>query len=289
MFKEEDQKNIIFCDGGLSNRLNSLIYGLILKNKYNQEWLMSWPVNNWCGSSFDKLFSINLNVHNNNLLYFKKIEELYLFIVHENQIKLNEKNIKYTSSINSYQQFESILIKDKKIFYYNNLIPNFVKIQEVIQALGEIKLNKNIQNIAKGFCQRNAIDEGVIGLHIRMTDFGKLIDTEYYFKMIQESNKRFFVCSDDEALTNKFSMLPNCHVFEKENYPTKYNKKYDWNEEIVDDQKRNFNFNINRSADSVVEALIDLLILSKTTQLKTSNSTFLNMAYLFKKANFLSN
>jgi hypothetical protein len=289
MFKEEDQKNIIFCDGGLSNRLNSLIYGLILKNRYNQEWLMSWPVNNWCGISFDKLFSINMDVQKNNLLYFKKIEELYLFIVHENQIKLNEKNIKYINNINSYQQFENILTKGKKIFYYNNLIPNFVKNQEIVQALGEIKLNKNIQNIAKGFCQRNAIDEGVIGLHIRMTDFGNLIDTEYYFKMIQESNKRFFVCSDDETLTNKFSMLPNCHVFEKENYPTKYNQKYDWNEEIVDDQERNFNFNINRSADSVVEALIDLLILSKTTQLKTSNSTFLNMANLFKKANFLSN
>ena len=47
-----------------------------------------------------------------------------------------------------------------------------------------------------------------------------------------------------------------------------------------------FFYNIERSEASIVEALIDLLILSRTTHVSTSNSTFLKMSMIFKFTNF---
>jgi hypothetical protein len=51
---------------------------------------------------------------------------------------------------------------------------------------------------------------------------------------------------------------------------------------------RRFPYNITRPADSVVEALVDLLILSVTTQVRSSASTFLDMAMIFKATAFFS-
>jgi hypothetical protein len=42
--------------------------------------------------------------------------------------------------------------------------------------------------------------------------------------------------------------------------------------------------NVNRSAQSVIDAVVDLLVLSHSQVVKTSNSTFLNAALLLKDA-----
>ena len=60
----------------------------------------------------------------------------------------------------------------------------------------------------------------------------------------------------------------------------------DWNTLTKDDQGRDYYYNISRPGQSVEEALIDLLILSKTTQVLTSHSTFLRMSIILKSINF---
>ena len=42
-------KHYVLCDGGLCNRLNALMFALILKRRFGGAWSISWPVNNWCG------------------------------------------------------------------------------------------------------------------------------------------------------------------------------------------------------------------------------------------------
>ena len=51
------------------------------------------------------------------------------------------------------------------------------------------------------------------------------------------------------------------------------------------DKNKALSFNVERSAQSVKEAIIDLLILSKSDIIPTSNSTFLTTAQLLKQFN----
>ncbi len=280
------KKNVIFCDGGLSNRLNALIFALILKEKYGCKWEISWPVNNWCRASFQSLFSININVNENELILYKKIENDYCLVMHENQCGFTNERINFQYNFHDYCEYEKLLNGKKPLFYYNNLIPHFVKLSEMKYGLNQISIRSDIHSKASGFCMRNQIDDSVLGLHIRKTDFGNTVDDKELFKLVQSSRNRFFVCSDDEAVNMRFSNLPNCSVYEKSHYPSKFLNEKGWNAQTIDDQGREFYFNIERSEASVVEALIDLLILSKTTQIDTSHSTFLRMAMIFKSTNF---
>ena len=281
------KSNLVFCDGGLSNRLNSLIFALILREKYGAHWEISWPQNNWCGSDFSSLFQANMPVHNYPLNYFNKVHYDYTCLIHENQAYFNEGNFYLHSSINSYQEYFDYLQKEKPVFYFHNQIPSFASIEDIRIALDNISVNSELKNIALNFCSDNNITDSVFGLHIRKTDFGNLVDDIALFDLVKNSNNKFFVCSDDELITEKFNDLKNCCSYLKKNYPTQLNINKGWQETIQDDQNRSFNFNITRSAESIKEALIDLLILSSTTHIDTSPSTFLKMSMFFKYENVL--
>ncbi len=285
---EHIKKNVVFCDGGLSNRLNALIFALNLMDRYSQDLTISWPLNNWCGARFSNLFETNLAVVNHDLHYFKEREDDYCLIFHENQCGFTNDKINFNSTFQSYDDYE-FLIKDARPFlYYNNLIPGFVSIDEIKKALSHLNLNEEIKQQAIKFCNENNINNSVYGLHIRKTDFGNSINDDSLFNTVMNSKEEFFVCSDDKDTNEKFALLPNCHVFEKSFFPEKSKLEASWNEVIVDDQERSFAFNIKRSEDSIIEALIDLLILSQTTQIQTSHSTFLRMSLILKSTNFFS-
>ena len=52
----------IFCDGGIGNRINSLISGLALANHFVLKSTVYWPINSWCGASFEDIFQNLLHV-----------------------------------------------------------------------------------------------------------------------------------------------------------------------------------------------------------------------------------
>jgi hypothetical protein len=58
----------------------------------------------------------------------------------------------------------------------------------------------------------------------------------------------------------------------------------DWNSVTLDHSGRAYACNVNRSALSVIDAVVDCLILSYSTVVRTSNSTFLNTALLLQSA-----
>lgn len=277
---------ISFCDGGLCNRLNVLIFCLILKQKYGHEWEICWPRNNWCGADFQTLFELDINVHDRSILSYKESEKNYLFLMHENLCDFNPKQVVINSNLTSYEQYEVILNKYIDVFYCHNLIPSFVNMNDIQAGMSGLKINGNLRQKASQFCIENCIDESVYGLHIRKTDFGDRVDDKELFKLVSSSNGRFFVCSDDEEVNNTFAQLQNCAVFPKKYFPQKKVGNADWVHWITDNEGRNFPFNIDRSEESVIEGLIDLLILSRTTLVKTSSSTFFHMAEIFKSINY---
>lgn len=271
----------ILCDGGLGNRLNSLIGGLIISKFLNREPIICWPQNSWCGCSFDDLFYKEYKVIDQDIvsLFAENINEI--FLIHENQTQIK---------INSfYPDFSTInLLKNKKeenIIYYNNSIPGFCDQQDILFFLKKLKIKHKIKKSVQDFCSKHKINEKTIGIHLRKTDFKSNINDEDIFNYIKiNSSVNFFICSDSEGTENYLKALTNVVINKKKFYVQKY-QEGDWNDIITDYEGRQFGFNIKRSKESVIEGFIDLLILSRTNIIIESHSTFLKFAKLYKNIN----
>ena len=110
-------------------------------------------------------------------------------------------------------------------------------------------------------------------------------DFDQIFNQVSDTNEtKYFVCSDDEELENKFNQLENVSVYPKTSYVEKLTDEGEWRSVIVDDTGVEYPFNVERSDESVRQAIIDLYILSKSDMMKTSNSSFLQTAILLKKS-----
>jgi len=270
----------IFCDGGLGNRLGSLFGGLHFSMVNNKSPMIIWPENNWCGCSFKDLFDsdipntdwgINLAVNNKSECNF---------IVHDfSQIKYPVANIEE----NNFKTSIKYKNTNNDIFYYHNIIPDYIDTDTQILLLKSLKINSNILNKVNNFLEPYK-EQIITGLHFRKTDFRTFLDEDYYDKIIKQNlDKIFFVCSDDKQTELKFKLNKNVITFEKNNYVNKLIDS-DWNASIVDSEGRSFIFNVNRSRESVIEAFIDMLILSKTNIITENSSTFLNFAKLYGKS-----
>jgi len=89
--------------------------------------------------------------------------------------------------------------------------------------------------------------------------------------------QRFFLCTDDEEIRKQFASYKNILI----NQSTKFVDKHwsgDWRSTGTDEIGRPTSFNVKRSKENIVDALIEALVLSRTTILNTSNSTFLRFA-----------
>ena len=54
----------IFCDGGIGNRINSLVSRMVIAKYFNFSYLIHWPENNWLSASFSDIFKNNLPISN---------------------------------------------------------------------------------------------------------------------------------------------------------------------------------------------------------------------------------
>ena len=274
---------IILCDGGLGNRLNSLIGGLIISNYLNLKPVICWPQNSWCGCSYNDIFyDTECSVINSDILSLFTEHIDSLFLIHENQTQLNIKS--YYPNLEMVNSLKTN--KEKNIVYYNNSIPTFCDQQEVLHFLKNIKIKNKIKQTVQNFCSKYQINEEVAGIHLRKTDFpDKSINEKDILNYVKNnSSTKFFICSDCKETETYFKDLDNVIVNFKNNYVQKY-QEGSWNDTITDKEGRQFCFNINRSRESVIDGFIDLLILSRTNIIIESSSTFLKFAKLYKNIN----
>lgn len=274
-------KLYIQCDGGFGNRFNVLCFGLYLSKILNYSPVIIWPSNNWCGASFFDLFE-------KESLQFCERSSINLDntinIVHENQFEL--KTFININSIISIQQIQN-LCQGKDIFYFNNLIPwrLISEFDSFKNTIRDIKFKKEIVDTAERIIFENCQTHLFFGIHIRKTDFGDRSDSvePQLMNIVQQNcEHKFFVCSDDEITENKFLQNKNVFKYEKQDYVKKL-LDGSWNSTIVDSNKNSFAFNVDRSKQSVVDAVVDLLILSKSTIISPDvGSTFMHTAKLLK-------
>ncbi len=276
----------VLCDGGLSNRFNSLLFGLVLRQRFGGEWRISWPINNWCGAALDQLYRCEVPVDDATIEHYKEHERDHLLLMHDNQIGFAPENLVMNTGLESYADYAPHFATGRSIVYYNDTIPSFAGDEEIGKALSLLRPNADVERSAAEFCREHDIDHRVLGVHIRKTDFPENVDDEGIYQKVRATQQRCFVCSDSSEVLERFDALPHCVVFPKTSFPEKLADDAEWADWRKDEEGRWFPYNITRSSVAVVEAMIDQLILSQTTILATSHSSFQQTARLFQTHGF---
>lgn len=258
----------IYCDGGFGNRYGTLLGGLIFAEKHNLNPVINWRDSRWCRLPFNSIFQSDLDVMKEKTLHHF---DDCIRLMHE-----NTDGVSMHENINNISSIDAIEIDDRYDYVYNNnWIPPWMDMQSVIKVSKNLKFLDSLKNVADIFANKKGINSFTVGVHLRATDFNTYIpkfDKEYQW-IEQQPEQKFFVLSDDPNVERKFNTLSNVVIHKKQHYVEKINSGAStWCE------------NIERSSDSVVDSLIDLLLLSKTNILINSPSSFLKTALLLQKA-----
>jgi hypothetical protein len=279
MQRQNDAKYIVSIpNGGLCNRLKCLISSLRIGERLQRNFFLYWPVNALCGSAFSHLFQNS----------FSQIDISQLRKI------IRKGNWEYYSdSIDSLRgEKEYILLNTWRYLLFPEEIPeNFATVypnargndidfefgripfhirKEIISFVDTLKPVDNIEKIINEYMQKYDFSN-TVGIHIRRADFlstfslcVKISSNEKYIHRMHEiiSNRpdvQFFLSTDCEKTEKEFLDIfgRKIFVFPKEN--------------------RN-----RDNPNAIREALIDLLLLSKTGRiLGTYMSTFNEMAWWF--------
>jgi hypothetical protein len=275
----------IYCDGGFGNRFNALVSGLLIARKTGLTPLVIWPVNNWCGATFDQLLvrPAGLQVIDKELLAFVPERDAYRFLIVEDHLGIAPDGYLHPLHVSGWPEIERfVLDADRDVFYYTALIPSVLPEDEVRALVRELAFEPSLVSRAAQFIQAHQLSE-FYGVQIRKTDFGdRGADDENLFKLLKDAvGKRFFVCSDDAAVEQRFQTLPHVVTHEKRQHVAK-RVEGDWLTPNADHSGRVYACNVERSDLSVMDAVVDLLILSMSQIVRTSGSTFLNTAILIR-------
>jgi hypothetical protein len=272
----------IFCNGGFGNRFLSLISGRILGSRLGLEPRIVWPRNNWCDIDFHEIFDgpgyVSGNFPYTDLVGAGKT----LNILHENHFG---KHIAYYKSKLPLAFLKLISwVGNKDVFFATNRLERYARRTEFLEPiLRSIVFRREL--IDRADLITNPILKrfpSFKSLHIRRTDFPRQVETSKYFEIVKSRpEEMFFVCSDDSETEEYFSRFSNVFVNRKSHY-VKRLLDGGWCREINDENETSFPFNVNRTKDSVLASIVDLIILSRgdLSLNPRSQSSFLNVASL---------
>ncbi|MCW8930631.1 MAG: hypothetical protein OQL19_10380 [Gammaproteobacteria bacterium] len=285
MLKEhhKQRKIYIYCDGGFGNRFNSLVTGLTISRIFNLDAVAVWPENNVCMATFDDLLDKELaNLEVLSLEEFNKIEsEIHLQpMIHESNGHLAAESVMLKNDLN--QLYVELIKSDADILFSTNLIPPYLDLGLISTILDQIRFEKNIYEKVNSFLSQQETTQ-FFGLHMRKTDFGENPEHENGLRnlILQNPDKVFFVCSDSQLLEEELNKQDNVFCLPKNSYVEKL-VDGEWRHNFKHHDGRNLRFNVNRTTESVKEAMLDLLVLSESEIIDTSHSTFLKTALLLR-------
>lgn len=274
----------IYCDGGLGNRLLMMFSGMCFAKAAGKDFIIHWPQNNWCGCYFHDLFDNDYHVTNLNLKFIDDhVVQRCVLLVHECQIKHKENPVVINCSI-SKEETVKILKTEPDVLYYGNSLHGSLTPGDVADVVSELRISGDIARRIAGCEIANSV-----GVHIRRTDFPwePLIDMAgIEAELARTPDEKYFICSDqreiEESITSRFR---NAWSFKKTSYVEKLDGGKGWKGQITDDLNRSYNFNVNRSRASAIEAFCDMVLLSKSKRrMMTSTSSFLKSADVMSQA-----
>lgn len=274
----------IYCDGGFGNRFNTLVAGLLLAERAGLAPIVVWPRNNWCGAGFSELIENEATVLERELVDYVPEKDRFQFFMTEDHLKMGVANRSPLHTASLAEALDYLKQSDLDVYFHTPLIPGFLDPASVLAQARSLHLRRELHARAEAFIAEHQLTD-YLGIQIRKTDFGANgADDNKLFELLANCpQRRFFVCSDDEAVERRFATLPNVVVYPKRAYVERL-VEGGWNTPTADHSGRVYACNVNRSAASVEDAIVDLLLLSHSQVVKTSNSTFLNTALLLQAA-----
>ncbi len=268
---------LVFCDGGFANRVNCLVSGLALGRRLGLPVRVLWPRNNRCGAAFGELFDMDLPVDE------VRLQDL---VPHQKKLQLwlHENDVGFTESVASLRQHpglatvKAMLQGDRRaVLFCENAVLPWLDAVDVDAALLSLHFQADIVGSARQVIARHGAG-GYVGIHLRATDFTQPPPVEAMLGVVQaQSGTRFFVCSDDAAIEDRFARHANVFVHAKSAYVEK-RAAGPWRGATTDSDGLPYTGNIERTGASVVQAVVDLLLLAGSRPLKTSTSSFLALA-----------
>jgi tetratricopeptide (TPR) repeat protein len=277
------KKIYIFCDGGFGNRLNTLLSGLAIANFFEIRATVYWPRNNWCQAAFSDIFDNNLDTSEQSLSELAGTLNSTVALLHD-QLGADTLRVPFRSAYayTSLDDFsKQILTTGNDIFYYPALIPQWLPMELVVGVVRTCHYQAPIQEAVTNFVGKT-IGQPFHGLHLRRTDLNVgFTDNEVQYIVREYPKEVFFVCSDDPIAEALAAAHPNVYRRPKRAYVDKRNSDGEWNALTADDDGRLYPCNIDRNAESVIDAVIDMLILAHGSIVGFSGSTFQNMARLY--------
>jgi hypothetical protein len=276
----------VYCDGGFGNRLNGLVAGLLLAKAAGMHPIIVWPCNNWCGARFFDVFDRNkLSVLERELVSYVPDQAKFQFFMTEDHLGMGVSNFSPLGAASVAETLEYLKSDSRDVFFHSPLIPSYFAAADVDEVLHSLSFSGEIRRRAKEFMESSGLGDLFYGLQIRKTDFGSHgANDDALFELVRNSvTKKFFVCSDNKDVEFRFKGLPNVRVYEKSAYVEKL-VPGEWTALAADHSGRVYPCNVNRNAQSVIDAVVDLIVLSYSEIIKTSGSTFLNAAILLKSA-----
>jgi hypothetical protein len=272
----------IFCDGGIGNRINALISGLALANRFSMVSTVYWPINSWCGASFADIFQNTLDVRTEALDALAGQFSHAKVMLHD-EIGAQFLQVSFASAYDyeSLADFEQRgLPADGDLFFYPAVIPQWIPQELINTSLRSLRFSQHIQQSVSEFIHKT-MRRPFHGLHLRRTDLRVgLTDLEVMALVEQNTQEVFFVCSDDPHAEALACAHPHVHARAKQHHVEKQAEQADWISLSKDQEGRVSYGNIKRGRDAMIEGTIDLLILAHSQIVGFSGSTFQRMARL---------
>lgn len=277
-------KIYVFCNGGFGNRFYSLLTGLYVAYRVGRDPTVIWPVNNWCGAAFDQIFhspvQFDQDIDYQTLINSKQTVN----VLHNNFF---DPGISWIPAIHT--PIDAIVhyigSTDLDAVIGTDSLPPYVEPSVIKFGLMPLlEFQQDIVDRADQIKKHQAKNQVFYGLHLRKTDAYRYANEHRLFNIVDNNPEQlFFVCSDDAATEQEFNRRSNVFIHDKDSYVEKL-VNGNWRTEIVDDNGNRFPFNVNRSCDSVRQAMVDLLLLSHSDlQYNESNlSSFLTVAQLLQ-------
>ena len=267
----------IICEGGLANRLGSLLSGVHLSKLYSIPYKVWWPETSWCHCKYNTLFTSDDNIHIDPLNDVSDVSTLAITHYRDNLLNWVTPKRKVILSNDYVMIPKDLLNQYEHIIWGHNKFPQYIDNTSRIELIQELKIHPDILKQADKFIHEHQISkDNTIGIHIRKTDFGDIVKEKFVYEAIKSHpDLKFFICSDNAEAESLFKELPNTLIYDKSEYVTK-----------KDINNINWGDNVFRSEQSVIEAFIDMLILSRTSlQFYVKNSSFAYFSTLFSHYN----
>jgi hypothetical protein len=272
-------KLICYVTGGLGNRILPIASFMEFAKKTNRELYIYWPLDFRCKGSFSDYYSDKLTFVDDNFLWSLPVENTQVLCLFpdgvSNDYLIYDRTFLWKSreAGNLIYGEPTLDNKVENVVCCTNTFLSAISQEDNEAALKNLQIKEDIIKDADDIAATLGLSKNILGIHLRGTDYN--LSPQHYAEMIGSelpsySFNNIFICSDDEDYEVWIENLYPMAIRRKGKiYITKENDAF----------IGGWLHNTDTSAESLRDALIDIILLSKTNfKIYNITSTFAQYA-----------